>query len=89
MHTHEWYCISSALRQKEKKKKDQPTDPPGFWAERANKLFIFLGLSEDFDHKNLSETNANDLWNEFKDRVQKSVEKNVPSKIGIEQDHLG
>ena len=38
-------------------------------------------ISEDFDRKNLSETNANDLWNEFKDRVQKSVEKNVPSKI--------
>ena len=38
-------------------------------------------ISEDFDRKNVAETNVNDLWNEFKDRVQKSVEKNVPSKI--------
>ena len=38
-------------------------------------------ISKDFGRKNLSETNANNFWNEFKDRVQNSVEKNVPSKI--------
>ena len=28
-----------------KKKKDRPTDPPDFEAKRANKSFIFLGLT--------------------------------------------
>ena len=38
-------CISSVSRLKKKKKKDQPTDPPDFQAKRANKPFIFLGLT--------------------------------------------
>ena len=50
MHTHEWYCISSASKfetkktkeKKKKEKKDQPTDPPVFWAKRANKHLIFF-----------------------------------------------
>ena len=52
--THELYFVSCVSRLKEKKK-DRPTDPPNFQANRANKPFIFLGLrirtKEGFHHK--------------------------------------
>ncbi|XP_072022667.1 uncharacterized protein [Amphiura filiformis] len=36
-------------------------------------------ISEDFESKDLDRAEVNDLWNEFKDRVESSVEKNVPT----------
>ena len=38
-------------------------------------------ISEDFERKNLDGTDINSLWSEFKERVNNSVESNVPSKV--------
>ena len=38
-------------------------------------------ISEDFERKNLDGTDINSLWIEFKERVNNSVESNVPSKV--------
>lgn len=39
------------------------------------------GISSDFRDKNISNTDANELWLEFKDRLNKAVTKHVPTKM--------
>ena len=39
-------------------KKDWPIDPPDFWAKRANKPFIFLGLIKDITSDSASQLSS-------------------------------